>query len=399
MQLVGDDRPVASRTIVDNSFFLRSAFKLNVSRIIGQIPEDAKRDPSLGKLWAEVPPLDGKYVVEVATELPFYLPDLNGAAEYELETGGARYTVCNRMIRAISNEGAAGDGGPEYYLVHRLGLESIRAKQVGKPLFPLPMRTLVTRRFIFEGATAEDVIQEHFLECRNELMSAIAGILHALRITMRDRSKMMLPLSGPSTCPIFWVALKGKDAVACQQFAGQVAMAAHRSLDNLDQEMAKSLFANLAISNAGQNYELGLALAFSFHFYGYLELALVQLSTACESYLSLIVKDFLKTQNVSNSTLDDSFEDVSYSQLLNYFLPTAMGPEFLNKHRDLVGDLNWARKRRNEIVHKGTSDETLTSKRVGDVLGSAMRLFDILRATHSAKSREQLSGRTRTDDA
>jgi hypothetical protein len=52
----------------------------------------------------------------------------------------------------------------------------------------------------------------------------------------------------------------------------------------------------------------------------------------------------------------------------------------IDNYPDILGNLNWARKRRNEIVHEGQSTEKITSARINQTIEALNKLIEHISA-------------------
>lgn len=123
LEPVGDSAPFSLKM---NSIFFFRAFRLSPYRIVARIPDDAVKHASLGELWKDLRPSKNGFLFEIATELPFYLPNILDYPDYHLPVGGCTYLVCNRMLRVHFYDQSASFGESEYFLVNKLGLSSLR---------------------------------------------------------------------------------------------------------------------------------------------------------------------------------------------------------------------------------------------------------------------------------
>lgn len=116
----------------------------------------------------------------------------------------------------------------------------------------------------------------------------------------------------------------------------------------------------------------------SFFFYGLLDLAIIQLCTACETLLSEVTRKHLISRSVSHISIKKRFKEVSFSQLINFFLPVTSNLRSLPNSQKIIDNINWARSLRNELVHYGTSAKAMKSEKVKEAIQSVEDLTNFL---------------------
>lgn len=355
------------------SLFFQAGFKLNIDRVVGPLDNNTKKDKSLGNLWHDIEPSKNGFIVDIATELPYYLPDLDGKAEYSIKVGDKNFFVCNRMVKAFyKKENLKGNNG-DYVLLHRFGLDNLKKNKNFNHIHALPLKSFIGSRFIFEGRTAEEVIENFFIKSRNDFLNQITNIVNTFRFVNPTKSKYLFPYPAIASYPIFWVVIEGKEGKkGCEQFTGDIRSVANRAFEEFDNNEVQELVINLEKRHNDSN--IGLSLAF--YHYGHYEQALIHLCTAIETILFRGLKQYLISKNLSKEQMEKALDDVSFSQLLNLHIFSVCSLDKLDNYKDLIGMVNWARKRRNEIVHKGQPDKPLDKENVkkaieaGDSLSS-----------------------------
>jgi len=377
VELLPDDASKFDTKLQTASLYLRKWFSLNSARVVCPMAEGVKKDESLGHLWHDILPKDNNYVFEIATELPYYLPNLDSRPEYILNVRGHKFFICNRMVRAFCGKGLPEGKTPSYLLGHRKSLPGLVQNKEHLELHPLPLKTFVSRKFICSSQSAEEAIQNNFILWRDEFIAQLSFLVDAIRTVNPDAAKYLLPHVAITSFPIFWVAVLGdKDKIGCEQFIGDLVITAHRPLKNITGDSIKQL--NILLQNEISIHDAALSLALSFSHYGYYELAVIQVCISCETLLSNTLKQHLKKRGMTKTHIDAYFDDVRLSHLLNLHLPNIINITQLDNHNKILGDLNWARKRRNEILHEGHSLEKLTLVRLEEVTESARKLIDLI---------------------
>ena len=152
--LEGDnDTPVPDEAIA-KSQFLQAAFTLNLARIVVPAAEEMNT-ANLGELWKDISPVDGKYNLEIATILPYYLPDFGESPEYVVDVDGAELVVSSRMLRCFFTDENGHTEPLQYYLVHRRGLKSLCEQRKLSHTHPVPLHTFVSKRFVVAGDSCQ----------------------------------------------------------------------------------------------------------------------------------------------------------------------------------------------------------------------------------------------------
>jgi hypothetical protein len=238
IQLVADDTTSVPEDVSSRCVFLNHAYRLDIGIVTGDA-DPAMNTEKLGHLWDSVKPADGLYVLTIATELPFYLPTLDGMSEYSLKVGMDEIFVSLRMLRAIRGKGYPTTRGTEYILAHRLALEQLKEGESG--LHPLPIKTFVCQQFAAEGQSAESVIQLNYCRWRDQLLENTTKVVDSIRAALPGMGHRMLPQEAESSFPLFWVAVHGG---GCAQFVGDIGLAAFRAemdLNGTDRQRFTSL--------------------------------------------------------------------------------------------------------------------------------------------------------------
>jgi hypothetical protein len=379
VKFVPDIETGFNKSVIDKSLFLKAAYSLDASRIVAPLSPDIKKDESLGHLWHDVTPTEKGYTFELATELQYYLPNLKSNAEFILNVEGNDLFICNRMVRAFTGQGYPKNAELKYFLTHQLALPSIQVPEAAHGLYPIPIKTFISRQFISTSKTAEDAVDMNFIAWREELIGNISKLVDAFRSADPQRSKHLLPLSAISSFPIFWLVICGTNGkLACEQFAGEVGLAALRPLLNIEDKSVERIENILKDKYPITPYEVSLGLANTFNHYGYCNLALIHLCTACETLLSTKLRLFLQSKGISKNHLDKYFDDITFSQLLNLHLPSFGELTKLNDYQEILGKLNWARQRRNEIVHLGVPKTEVSTREINEAIEAATVLFKYL---------------------
>lgn len=323
IQLTGDDETPVSNDLIGKSVFFESACSLNLARVVGPAADDINTE-NLGHLWDDVLPLEGKYTFEIATVLPYYLPDFDDAPEYFVEVDRSELVVSSRMVRCFFSDANEETEPLQYYLVHRCGLDSLLDQKGLTHIHPVPLRTFVTMRFSVDGTNAEQIIQIQFNSWVRDFVGNLSRFLDSLRAASPRDAKHVLPQMATPFLPIFWLYVTGRDNKSgIAQFAGDMPSVAFRSLSRLDKDAVGKARTFLAGGGSISVQESALGLANTYLHYGYLGLALVQVCIACESVLVQAYEAFLLSRGVSKTKYASAKRDITYSQLLNLHLAAA----------------------------------------------------------------------------
>lgn len=382
IRLVPNDETPVDSSVQNASLFIQAAFRFDLSRAVCQLAQNVKKDESLGHLFKDVPrPTDGVYRFEIATELPYYLPDIKGKPEYTVNVKGTEIFVCNRMIRAFFGPGFPKEEGHTYFLLHRRGLKSLLEQNKISGLYPIPLKSFISRKYELNANTAEEAIELSFLSWREEFIAQISYLVDILRAADPKQGKHLFSHPAVASFGMFWIiAIGDSNSIGCEQFAGEVTQAMLRPAQNLEGKSYDHFSTLLKANQSIPSHEAALSLAHTYSHYGYNELAVVQICVACETILSKALRQYLGAKGISNNYLKEYLEEVTFSSLLNIHLASMCDLTKIDNYQDILGNLNWARKRRNEIVHEGQSTEKITSARLNQTIEALNKLIDHISA-------------------
>lgn len=134
------DQGFPDQKFTQHSAYIGTGVELNARDFVG--PRFSDLQDSEGQLWPYIADDNGEYHFEIATELPFYLPECYGPEQF-LQVSNNRLFFCNRMVRAFFGDGYPDTDGLNYILTHRADLDQI-ANRVGH-LHPIPIKTFVSK--------------------------------------------------------------------------------------------------------------------------------------------------------------------------------------------------------------------------------------------------------------
>lgn len=380
IQLVADDTSPIEQSVAKKSFFLQHAFKLREDMVVAPAAPELVKDESLGHLWSDVSPRDGQYVFEIATSLPFFLPYLRGKPEYSIRVRDSQLVVSLRMVQCYFT--------PEehtplkYFLAHRFAVQEAKEKWSLEELHPVPLRTFISKRFTAPGDDAERLIQSKLYEWVSGFTGDVSHLVDAVRCADPEQAESY-PLLPPLS--LFWLLVQGEGQhgkdLALAPFALDLRHTAFRSVSNFEEQKAKSLegFASRVSPIPVPEGSLSLAKALERH--GRLGLALLEVCTACEAVLAQAYRVFLIERGVSKKKYREAEHDITYSQLLNLHLATMFDLAKLPTGKtSVLGNLNWARSRRNEYIHDGQFKKNVDRDRVREAISAAENLVSFVRS-------------------
>jgi len=377
VQLLTEDAPKINEKAVLGSLFMPYGYRLEYLRMMSEIHPDSQKDKSLGELWHDVPPLeDGQYKFEIGTELPFFLPGLGEMGEKLFQVGDYDLSVCNSMVRAYIGEGEDDKDRLPYYLLHRKGLKDFRNHKAASHGFhAVPMRTFVSHQYSVSGNTPESIIETNLKFWQSDLVAATSKLIDTIRERVPEKAIHLKSYKSITSYPVFWIVISGKDDIrGCEQFSGSMLLSSAKPVFSLESDEIEDINTQLKLGKEIALVHQILLSATSDRFYGNFDQALIQICTACEIAISIAFVEYLKKQGTSNTSIDTYVDDFTFSQLLNIQLGIIVDKKPDN-YSDIVGKINWARKRRNEIVHKGESSQVLTEKDIIDTISAAETLI------------------------
>jgi hypothetical protein len=377
VRLISDDKSPLSDTYRDFSVFMSYALRFEADVIMAPMGEGEKKDPEL-EIWKGVSPENGKYSFEIATELPYFIPDMPEGAEFVLNIEGDDIFFCNRMVKAFSRVDGHDEGNLGYYLAHRSFIEKIDPIQE-YPIYPLPLKTFASKKFEVEAASAEEAISNELWKQMDSFVVQISSVIDYVRSVDKDGAKRYMPHAAMASYPIFWLVCSGAgESRGCIQFAGDMGRAAFRPVGSIDSKSFTALNNLITKDSLIPGHVSALNLAETFLHYGFLDLSVVQICIACEIALAGLLKDHLINRGVSKTQIEKYFDDVTFSSLLNMYLPIIVDLTNLDNYRDIVGKINWARQRRNKIVHMGFSEHDIKIETVNRAISSARDLIEYI---------------------
>lgn len=385
VQLVADDKTPIDEQALTRSAFLRGAVRFKQDIVVCPAAPELTKAEGLGHLWEDIRPRDGGFDFELATSLPFYLPNLRGRAEYVVKVGDADLVVSSRMVRGYLPDL---EGHLDYILVHRLALPEAMAA-FGDQLYPVPVPGFVSTQFHVKGMVAEDRIRANMFVWTSDLAGRISELIDAVRFSDPAQAEAY-PLLPP--LHHFWLLARGVSATDgselqhVAQFSVDLRHSALRAVHNLEKEAAARWEKYLTASEHAASPEMAISLAKALGRHNRLGLAVVLVCTACESALAPAYRKYLGSRGISAGKIGDAWRDIGLSQLLNLHLPTMRAINTMPDHQHVLEVLDRARRYRNDYVHEGNIPAGLTRKYVDDAIHTAQVLVGFLKEPEESGS-------------
>ncbi len=191
-----------------------------------------RKDESLGRVFSDLErKSDESFELEVAIELPAYLPNLSGKLQYVLpvqdeEGATQQVVVSNQMSRATfckSNE-------TWHALVPRHRREDTSELGLEEPIAWELLHTFVAYRSNAIGPDA-DAALEDYLECAiRKLCGLITQIVSSLIKNAPNKAHGHIPVYEPLMFPFAYIGMRGRDPDLVR--SGRIAVNARRAAIN-----------------------------------------------------------------------------------------------------------------------------------------------------------------------
>jgi len=375
IQLVPEDEKKVEQNILEESDYLKAAFRLKLDEVVGDTSDENLLKMQREPMWSDVLPIDGVYTFELATELPVYLPQIENKFEYVLRVGASKLFVCLRMVKAFYGTGLPENRGLSYYLTHRMGLKQLVQAESPIGIHPIPIKTFVSKRYVVLGEKAEPILRDHYKRWRNEFIKDISHLMDSIQATSGNDARRLLAFSTIAGYPIIWITVNAKE---CHQIGGDVGAIAFRPLENIGGEKVPILQSFLSQEDAITVHQRSLSLARSFNHYGYSGLSILQICIACETVLAQKFFEYIKLCGVSSNSIKDNKKNITFSQLLKIHLFSMVDVKKLQNSESILGKINWARGQRNDVVHEGGLQQRVTAKEIDEAIEAAESLIEFL---------------------
>ncbi len=368
--------------------WLRAAVTMNRAEVIGNFVDKDRRASGVVPQWPS--PQPGSPIrVEVATELPVFIPNRQGQWEFELEAGNRTMLVANRMVRCRYRPKGRQVDAYTYTLAHHLHLAHMKTEADANVLFVEPMRTLVSMAFSIEQGNGTEEFERNFWGWSERLLQAANSVLDAIRVYAKLEQDLHL---NANSRPLFFVAAwasgaQSSDAIQVRQLVGNVYdTVLLPASDFADWPHVDQI---LAGQNQPRTHDVALARAKTFRRFGYLDLAVVQTCLAAESLLGNALEKLLKARGVSDDVLKSRIRDVSsLSLLLQLQANLLLDVSTDTKAVAALKALDWARECRNKVVHRGGDPRSIDKERLRDAIEAVAYLASALAAMPESNAPE-----------
>ncbi len=339
---------------------------------------------------------NGTYYLELGVTLPDLLPTINCQFGYKIPIGSTRHganflCISNQMVRVNCYR--------ESRLMHVLAPEQClhRIHEHGVQVDSNPpyqvLRTTVSMRFSIAASSVDRVFDIFLEQCAEDLAIALNNFLaayltvnsvsyytHSTAFDARSFDVLYFAVFGGdrSSARVGRLALHlGKMALNPADISGEAYaqmleyMSGKREPDSV----------NLMLVEAKNSYKSGL-----------LRAALLQIVVATEMSVARFIHEEYLNAGVSQTKWNEAKKDLSYSQMLNLHLFALAPPDF-RPDQEILGQLNLARRLRNEFMHEGKFE--LDGIRLGEIFQASEKFLSYIaelrnrvqthRARHGAK--------------
>ena len=354
--LYAPDYSTAQCTLEDRCWLLSFPCGFNRSHIIHQV--DDPLPAGLSPLFPGAVPLSGgTFNIELAVELPDYLPTSQGTLEDTIVVAGEQQSrdvfLSNQMMRVCLGSAENGRDTGMFVTVPYAKLdEYIRPQPTGICSVAYPMKTLVAARYNAQGASAEDALSGSIDEIRIDFMQRLNHLLSSLREAVPEMAPHVQPFYGTEMFPYAYLLVGGAQP---DEFEGELL-----ALNIVRCVLAINLTTRADVSQrlhdlAGQRGSIPFCQqltgeAMSFLGQGAYREVILRAAIAAEARIASFVQSRLLEEGVSRSSLRDVHRDMPFSRLLNVDL-VALCPSGRKPDPNLVTAVNQVRRMRNAIVH------------------------------------------------
>ncbi len=323
------------------------------------LDEHLKKDPSLGRLFPGIEPLDnGFFRLELGVALPDWIPNLGEAREYQMDVGreGSSKTISfsNAMARIRFQK----EGENMHALLPRAALSELGRGELEFIPADVPvefLRTFASSTYEISGASAEDALETHASNCIDDLIERLNLVLKALSAVERPPgypNSLVYTRASPSN---FYFAIGGRNQEwGHGWFSAHVGSTSFRP-PPLDGEAAEKLRGLASGSISPDETEALIYAAQGYAEAGVLEYALLLAVIAAEVETNRYVSGRMRQEGVSKTKWTEYNRDLTYSIQLNLVL-ASVAPQNAKPTKALIGQMNKARRLRNEYMHKGKLD-------------------------------------------
>lgn len=385
IKLLGDEESPIADDIGERCNFFNILREYQLDIVIAPGAPNLNKDKSLGILWHDIDPNNGSYKIDLAVELPYCLPEFEGKPEYSIQIGKSELFVSTRMIRCYVPKKTSDikpkshDSSLNYYLIHQLALKNLIEQTNIQQIHPVPIGTFVAKTFSVQAETAETAINENLYLWVEEMADEVTRLFEAIRVGNPEKCKHLPVIVRPSSFSTHFLVLTGAEGRSGNaQFVTDFQQSIFRSLSNLDVNEFGAVKEFLKSEQPIPAEENAIGLARTFLHQGHKELALVQISVACESVLSRKYREFVSSRGVSNTKYSDVDNNITFSSLLKVHIYAMVEINKLSDYKKILSQLDWVRTQRNEIVHTGKLNREISNIKTEEALEAACKLIKFL---------------------
>lgn len=299
-----------------------------------------------------------------------------------MAVNGSVILVANRMVRCRFRPASGETDEYTYTVTHHHHIPALKALAEGGIVFVEPMRTVVSMSFRVTDGRGSEAFERLFWDWSEQLLAGANAILNAVRVSARDEQDLHL---NTNSRPIYLVAAwpeddEGEKGVLCLQVAGNVAEAALLPTSGFGAVEWARVDAILGGKASPDRVDVAISQAKTFRRFGYNDLALIHLCVAAESLLGRAFESHLAEQGVHERTIKTRIREISSLSLLlsihaNLFLDLRAD----HKAAQAIGAIDWARGKRNEVVHGGGSVGLIDEQRLREAIDGLGYLKEVIR--------------------
>jgi hypothetical protein len=217
------------------------------------------------------------------------------------------------------------------------------------------LKTMVSSRFAIHGASAHEALEKHIEGCSDRLIECLNRVAIA-NLTANEHAfpGFLSPNFDKSTFDSMYFIIRGSDPAEFGNWrlATSLSRAMLRPTVEFKNSHVAQVRAILGGSTAIDDVRKMMQMAISYAEGGLLEFALLQLVIAAEVATARFVHKMMISNGVSKTKIRELKNELTFSMMLNLdviaFSPPAMKPD-----PSLLGKVNEARRRRNDLMHEG----------------------------------------------
>jgi hypothetical protein len=327
--------------------------------VAGFAAPDLVKAPDLAAPFNQVPEENGERTLELAVELPDLLPSIDGKSEAVVSVRDADHLVrqlclSNRISRFYYQDGATAYQAIVPRTSPWRGTATIKDDDGNESMaVEEQLCTVAAMRFQVKGDTGEHAFESAIKECISSFFACINLALQAIRECRLG--------TGPITRAIHWdaipfvyVLLSGRlisRGARLVLSGGRIAAIP----ENLQGEQVTRFRAIVDRSIVLNDVDRMIGEARASWSDGDYEFAFLQAVIAAEIATKRAVTAECIRRGVSKGKVDDNRKDMTYSWALNIGLPLCF-PSEDRPSPSLVGAMNAARSKRNDLMHEAIFD-------------------------------------------